>query len=1398
MTQFTFNLFGKFEISVDAAPVTDFHSDKARALLAYLVLEPNKHMRQELAALLWPEIGDQYARANLRNTLHRLRQTLDRASAGAADHLLSVTRQAVWFNTNSAFVDVHRFQSLLDSESAQHGHKSTLRPQTLSSEPSSTRLEQLAEAVALYQGELLAGFSVAEAPGFEEWLLLCREMTQQQALLAFHTLTTEYETLGDYERAHNIASRLLTLDPYREETYRQIMRLLAQTDQPDQALQYLEQMRQRMHEELGVEPSEQTLALARQIAVGDFDKRTSLRLLQQDDRMNRNALHPFLPSSDPPFMAPLDLDNIPNPEPFFGRQQERQKIAEWLLRDRCRLVMIFGMGGMGKTSLAARCVREIVHRANGAHFDAILWRSLVNAPPLTQLLSPLLQILSDQQLLLVPKNVDEQLRLLLGYLRNKRVLLVLDNMESILDGERAGAYLPGYESYNQLIQQIATLEHQSHLILTSREQLRDFKRLEGDNQLVQSLQLDGLDDRAGHELLAQRGLQGMDDEEMILIKRYSGNPLALKLVADSVEDIFGRDIIEFLTEESLVFDDIRDVLDQQFARLSPLERELLFWLAVERELTSAQLLRKNLLHRPAQSTFMEALRSLLRRSLIERHDDGFTLQNVVTEYLTDRLIEALAWEIETGEIDFLHRHALLKAEAKESVRESQARMLLMPIGKRLLTKASRATLILKLQELLTQLRIRFPNRPSYAGGNILNLLLQSSINVAGFDFSQLSIRQAYLREAALLAVNFSDAEFADVAFAGTFGDIHALALSPNGQLLAAATETGEVFLWSTADAQLITILHHHTELVLSVAFSPDGTILASSGGDHIVCLWDVESRQLHAILRGPTNAIRCLAFSPDGRLLASVSDDRKLFLWEIPSGQLRAILTKNRSNSMRTLTFSPDGRLLASGGVDQIVLLWDLSNGQVLQTLRGHKDWVRSLAFSLDGKTLVSGSNDGTIRFWNIANGELEHTIEVHEGWIQSIAFSPDGKILASGGDDETVRLWDAHNRKLQYTLRGHTGWVNAVAFSPDGKILASGGDDRTLYLWDVTRKQASHRLQGYTLTIESVAISPDGMMLASGSSDQAVRFWRIAGYDGSNSVRASIEGRPIHVGRVRVVAFSPDNKMLACGGANQTIQLLDVDSRQVCVILHGHTSWIWSLAFSPDGETLASCSADETVRLWSVHDGQLLQTLEGHSGWVNSVVFSPDGETLASGAADETVRLWDVQSGKLRYVVEGHSGWVNSVVFSPDGRLLASGAADQSIRLWDVDKRQLLQTLEGHNGWVLAVAFTTDGATLISCGLDQTVRIWNLPSGQLRHTLKGHTQRVTGIAINSRERILVSCSADETIRLWQIDSDACLQVLEIPGPYDGMNITGVTGISEAQRVALKALGAVEDERVAG
>ncbi len=166
--------------------------------------------------------------------------------------------------------------------------------------------------------------------------------------------------------------------------------------------------------------------------------------------------------------------------------------------------------------------------------------------------------------------MDQQFSQLLDYLRRQRTLVILDNLESILQAdEHSGHFRPGFEAYGQLLRSLAEGDHRSCLLLTSRERPSELTYLEEDNPTIRSLALTGLPVEAGRQLLQGRGLADNPASLGALVQYYSGNPLALKLTAETVQEIFDGDIAAFLEAETLIFDDIRHLLDQQFARLSP-------------------------------------------------------------------------------------------------------------------------------------------------------------------------------------------------------------------------------------------------------------------------------------------------------------------------------------------------------------------------------------------------------------------------------------------------------------------------------------------------------------------------------------------------------------------------------------------------------------------------------------------------------------------------------------------------------------------------------------------------------------------------------------------------------------------------------------------------------------
>ncbi|MEL6763330.1 MAG: NB-ARC domain-containing protein, partial [Cyanobacteria bacterium J06607_6] len=603
----------------------------------------------------------------------------------------------------------------------------------------------------------------------------------------------------------------------------------------------------------------------------------------------------------------VDWGEAPDVSIFHGRTEELATLETWLQGDRCRLVGILGMGGIGKSALSVKLAQQL----RGA-FDFVVWRSLRNAPPLDSLLQDLVQFLSDQT---DSKATPNRLR---HWLQASRCLVILDNVETILQAsDRAGQYRVGYERYGDLFRLLGESPHQSCVLITSREKPAEIAIFEGMELAVRSLQLRGsLKTALG--VIETKDLVGSLQQKQELCERYGCSPLALKIAAGSIQALFDSEIGPFLDEGVFLFNGTQRLLDQQFERLSALEKTIMYWLAINREWTTIPALVSDLVPAVPRSRLLEALESLGWRSLIEQQSRHYTQQPVVMEYVTERLIEQMVTEITEQKPARLISHALLKTTANDIVQQTQFNLILEPIAQQLLAHlGSAADIATTLTQCLDPLRGKPPAQSGYAGGNALNLMRQLQIEVTHCDFSNLTIWQAYLQGLNLHQANFSQAHFSQTTFYDAFGGIHAVAVSPDGSLFAAAGTSGVIQLWQMANGEEYGCCRGHDGWIWSIAFSPDGEWLVSGSADQTVKIWDVKTGCCLHTLPGHTNWVRSVVFSPDGQLVASGSSDQTVKLWDLEGRCLKTL--KGHTNWVRSVVFSPDGQLVASGSSDQTV-----------------------------------------------------------------------------------------------------------------------------------------------------------------------------------------------------------------------------------------------------------------------------------------------------------------------------------------------------------------------------------------------------------------------------------------------------------------------------------------------
>ncbi|TMR21975.1 hypothetical protein ETD86_13185 [Nonomuraea turkmeniaca] len=604
----------------------------------------------------------------------------------------------------------------------------------------------------------------------------------------------------------------------------------------------------------------------------------------------------------------------------------------------------------------------------------------------------------------------------------------------------------------------------------------------------------------------------------------------------------------------------------------------------------------------------------------------------------------------------------------------------------------------------------------------------------------------------------------------------------------------------------------------AVAIAPDGRLLAGAGDDRLVRLWTREGRPYGEPLTGHDDAVNALCFSPDGRLLASADDEGLVRLWT-REGQVHGEPLEAYDESVNTLCFSPDGGLLIAGGDGGIALFslgegevvrldrvasalavspadglmvagtpeggigrWELPDGSHgwdphMRSLDGdmaraaHDDFVSALAFSPMGGTLASAGGDGAIRLWTVGPRSMlprGAPLSGHEGFVTALAFGLNGDFLVSGGQDATIRIWDPYaRRQVGEPWAGHADAVTTVAASQDGTLIVSGGLDGTVRLWDWLERQTEPRASGRSSAVEvarrwdagglqarpawrvhrefihDMAVSADGRVIATGSDDRTLR---LSGLDGALVAEPYGE----HGGSVRGVAISPDGRLAVSASSDTLVRRWSAGGLEG-LPFDGHTAPVNAVAFHPDGSLLASASDDGSVRLSDLEGRAVGGPFGAHGAPVTAVAFHPDGSRVVSGGRDGTVRIWVPHGRDPVITCSGHEGEVESVAISPDGSLVVSGAGDRTVRLWDIDGRPVGGPFIGHDDEVRDVAFSPDGTMVVSAAQDATVRVWALDGTPLGPPLRGHGGWVTSVAVTPDGRYVISAGMDSTLRLWEL-----------------------------------------------
>jgi WD40 repeat protein/tetratricopeptide (TPR) repeat protein len=623
-------------------------------------------------------------------------------------------------------------------------------------------------------------------------------------------------------------------------------------------------------------------------------------------------------------------------------------------------------------------------------------------------------------------------------------------------------------------------------------------------------------------------------------------------------------------------------------------------------------------------------------------------------------------------------------------------------------------------------------------------------------------------------------------------EIHMIALSPDGQIVATACGDGAIRLWDTA-----------TGKALGAPFGtpqrPKRAPLPTEAPNNPV----LDGFRLLAPEEDPAFAV---AFSPDGRWIAGGTLRGRVLVWEISSGQLlrefqhhdgskdeafisdRGVVWAN--NGIAALAFRPDGKALMAAGAGGLVRLWNPSTGEKLADL-DNPGSINDAVFSPDGQSLVVGCavhdptspTQGVVVLWDTATGKPRYNRQ--EGQVYKIAFSPDGRWFATGcrkGQAGKVageaQLWETATGKPVGPPSRFEELLSVVAFSPDGRHWLAAGTAGTVRLFD---REAGLRFEGRA----GGADGPGSVSSVSGRSgaSTSVRWTGTPGGVGSVSGRKSVA--------IGAAVFSPDGRTFVTAG--DSIQAWDVSGMAIGEALKLHRAPVHTVAFSSDGRSLITAASDGTVRLWDAPTSQapagrslnletfasrLIFSRDGHRvligtfgpgallldpvGWKPPVVLehntapavdlSADGRLALTGCLDRTARIWDVGTGKMLGELTG-LGRIVAVALSPDGETAAIaeeafGAQSGGVLLWDIPSRQLRKTrlLQGSSVW--ALAFSPDGQTLAAIDGDR-VRLFKVADATSRGISFEHGDKVRLVAFSPDGALLLTAGTSSRARLW-------------------------------------------------
>jgi WD40 repeat protein/serine/threonine protein kinase len=506
--------------------------------------------------------------------------------------------------------------------------------------------------------------------------------------------------------------------------------------------------------------------------------------------------------------------------------------------------------------------------------------------------------------------------------------------------------------------------------------------------------------------------------------------------------------------------------------------------------------------------------------------------------------------------------------------------------------------------------------------------------------------------------NLNTGELKEIKAAEEDDPVSNIALSPDGTILAIATERGVIAVRDLRTEELIATGKAQTDNYGSLTFSPNGDYLAIAGADNTVRIWNARTATEKMVLQGHTAAVIAVAFSPKGKFLASGGADRRLHIWDWVSGKLLHTLMI-AEDEVRSLAFSPANDTLAAGVRDGTVRVWSVPTFEALDVVPGYGD-MYALDYLPDG-TLVFGGQGRDLVLWTPQSPE-ERGILKCNAYVRDLAFSSTGRLLAATTGSPEIRVWrlEAHRPTQEPSLTAGFD-VSCIASSNRGDLAVGDSDSTRVQFFDFASGQSIRTIRGdNSIGTSRIAFSPSGERLVVGCEDGSIIVWQVG------------DDQPLwkhsaHEVRVSAVCFCSDNTTLLTGGGDGSVRLWDLETGKQIHDFGNHGSYVESVSSSPDGRKLAAGffgAAPKGLIVWD-RSSYRREALLGHKHAVYSVAFLHHEDTLISASGDRMLKAWDLETGQERLTIDGSPHIYSCAAVSPDDRVVAAGSRDGTILIY-------------------------------------------------------------------------------------------------------------------------------------